>query len=443
MSVIPESHPRRRELNDEAHARPPESLFAPSRITFLALYDGGSDRAAHQASLREICERFGVVPPALQANHFSADFGAFRLKWEKHTEFTRYKIIVRAADDEDPFAAVATTAVPEEWLRALPGKVIAASLVALQRAPGTVPDVDEMSRRWFSGNALVGGYVADRAALAFTDFRVHADGFSRFLIQDHSLAPRQAGRTVQRLLESDAYRVLAMLALPIARDLGPFLATAEADLVEITSAMAKDDAIDEPLLLDRLTRLEARIQQRYFETTGRFSAADAYYRLVRRRTEELREQRLEGVQTFGEFVERRLSPAMSTCVVTAARQESLSQRVAETTQLLSTRVDVSRQKQNQSVLASMNRRVLLQLRMQETVEGLSVAAITYYVVGLVSYLVKGVAGSFLPVSPEVIVAGSVPVVAILVAVGVHRIRKMVAPLVESGAGHGGKSEPDM
>ncbi len=441
MIAIPESHPRRRQLNDEAHARPPESLLAPSRISFLALYDDGIDRAAHHSSLRDICERHGVAPPSPDGSHFSRDFGAFRLKWEKHTEFTRYEIIVRATETEEPFSLLATEAVPGAWLGSLPGRLIAASHVALVRSGVETPDVDDFSRRCFGGNALVGAYVANRAALAFTDYRFHEDGFSRFLVLDHHLAPRQAGRTVQRLLEGDAYRVLALLALPIARELGPFLATAEADLVRITSAMAKDDAIDEPGLLDQLTRLEAQIQQRYFQTTGRFSAADAYYRLVQRRTEELREQRLESVQTFGEFVERRLSPAMSTCVVTAGRQEKLSQRVAETTQLLSTRVDVTRQKQNQSVLASMNRRVLLQLRMQQTVEGLSVAAITYYVVGLVSYVMKGISFAGLPISAEVIVALSVPVVAALVAVGVHRIRVMVAPTApRSGLGSG--SEPE-
>ncbi len=38
--------------------------------------------------------------------------------------------------------------------------------------------------------------------------------------------------------------------------------------------------------------------------------------------------------------------------------------------------------QNQTLLASMDRRARLQLRLQQTVEGLSVAAICYYVVGL-------------------------------------------------------------
>ncbi len=99
---------------------------------------------------------------------------------------------------------------------------------------------------------------------------------------------------------------------------------------------------------------------------------------------------------------------MNTCRAAAARQESLSQRVARATQLLSTRVDVTREKQNQAVLESMNRRAAAQLRLQQTVEGLSVAAITYYIVGLVGYAAKGAKAAGLAVSPDLAMAVSIP-----------------------------------
>ncbi len=158
------------------------------------------------------------------------------------------------------------------------------------------------------------------------------------------------------------------------------------------------DAADEPALLDRLTRLEAEIENRQSETRFRFSASDAYYELVRQRIDELREQRIQGLQTFREFTERRLAPAMNTCRSAAARQESLSQRVARATRLLSTRVDLTRERQNQALLESMDRRASLQLRLQSTVEGLSVAAVTYYVVALIGHAAEalheaGIAGA--------------------------------------------------
>ncbi|MBS0240805.1 MAG: DUF3422 domain-containing protein [Proteobacteria bacterium] len=426
MISLPENHVLRRTLNDEAHARPPEALVAPMRLSFLALEDGGIERAAHEAPVRELCSAAGLLPPPVGANHFSCDLDGFRLTWEKHTEFTRYMFVVPAASSE-PFESRAIDAVPSKWLASLPGKLIAASHVEFRPPPREPLDIDAIAQRWFAGNTLIGATLADGKATAFTDFRIHGDGFSRFLIFDGSMAPRQAGRTVQRLLEIDAYRILAMLALPVARETGPHISQAEGQLVAITDELATGRINDEPQLLDRLTRLEAQVQQRLFRSAPRFSASEAYYRLIQRRTDELREGRVEGVQTFREFIERRLSPAMSTCTATSARLEKLFNRVSETTQLLSTRVEVSRQRQAQNVLESLDRRADLQLRLQETVEGLSVAAITYYIVGLIAYIIKGVAKFDLPFHPDALVALTVPFVAALVALAVRRIRNHVAP----------------
>jgi uncharacterized membrane-anchored protein len=140
--------------------------------------------------------------------------------------------------------------------------------------------------------------------------------------------------------------------------------------------------------------------------------------------------RVDGVQNFEEFTERRLGPAMNTCRSVWARLESLSQRVARATQLLSTRVDISRERQNQQLLESMNRRSAAQLRLQQTVEGLSVAAITYYIVGLVGYAAKGVHALGYHFSVEAVTAASIPLVAIAVAYGVRHARRIVSHAVQ-------------
>lgn len=419
---IPELHPRRSELNDEAHARPPESLTPPNAISFLALFDGNADRATRMLPIIELCRQFGVAAPRPDANHFSANLGSFRVKWERHTEFTRYKFIVSNPGGE-PFERPAIERVPLDWIKSLPGHVVAAVEIAHVRMDRASIEFDTLSMRYFSGHSLVGSVVAGGDAVAVTDLRIRDDGFSRLLLIDHALSERQAGRMVQRLVEIDAYRILALLALPVARELLPRLSEAETELAAISAAMAAGIQPEERQLLDRLTRLEAQIQQRHFETASRFSAADAYYRLVLARIDELRESRITGLQTFREFIGRRLAPAMSTCASVSARQEKLSQRVAQTTQLLSTRVEVSTQRQTQSLLESMNRRARLQLRLQQTVEGLSVAAITYYVVGLISVLARGLAAELGAVKPEVIAAVSVPIVALIVAIGVRRLRR--------------------
>jgi uncharacterized membrane-anchored protein len=420
---LPVDHPQRLELNDEVHARPPEPLIAPCRISYLALLSDAAQREAGWVAVSDLCRRYGVHPPTRHVLHFTAELGPFRLKWERHTEFIRFTFIV-AGTTGDPFERPAISVLPEDWVANLPGQVMVAAHAAL------IPDAEgidpiAIGARWFGGNMPVGSAISGGAATALTDFRIHADGFSRHLLLDHGTTPWQAGRVVQRLLEIDTYRIMALLALPVARAAAPLLTTSERELASITASLVAANEAAEPQLLDSLTSLEAEIEHQQSETRYRFAAADAYYELMQRRIEELREQRIQGLQTFREFTERRLAPAINTCRSVAARQESLSQRVARATRLLSTRVELTTEKQNQALLASMNSRARLQLRLQSTVEGLSVAAVTYYVSALVGHAAEALRTAGLHVEPDFATGISIPIVAVIAWFGIHHIRKSV------------------
>lgn len=421
--ILPPNHPARIELNDELHARPPEALVAPCSISFLALCVQDAEKAQAWAHLCGLAERFGVTPPAEGANHFSAAFGPFRLKCERHTEYVRYKFIVPGSFS---FDEPAIGKVPKDWLESLPGQILVARNVLLTSGEPATPDFDKISEQHFGGNTLVGSTVAGGNARAYTDLRIHPDGFGRLLIESLSLKPRQAGRTIQRMVEIDTYRMLALLALPLARELAPFLAECEQELVQITSSMVNVGLSGEPALLERLMKLEAAIESQDSKSHYRFSAAAAYYELVQRRIAELREERIEGLQLFQEFMERRLAPAMATCVAAAARLDAISSRAGSVTRLLSTKVNIALEQQNQAVLASMNRRTKLQLRLQQTVEGLSVAAITYYIAGLVGYAAKAVKAGGVHLEPDLVIGASIPFIAAIVAYGMHRLRASVS-----------------
>jgi len=444
-STLPPDHALRAELNDEVHARPSDALRAPLRISYLALFSDLEKRSTEWLHVRALAARFGIETPALAGNLQVLDFGAFSLRWERHAEFTRYMfvspgfvssgfvstgVIATGFDGTDPFAEPALAAVPADWLAQIPGEIMVASHGALLHAAeisgaAETVDYEAIAARWFAGNVLLGSQVGDEAATVLTDFRVRADGFSRFLVLDHHLSPRQAGRVVQRVLEIDTYRMMALLALPVARELAPFLGDCERELSQVTTVLETADDEDEAQLLDRLTRLEAQIESRESLNDYRFAAAAAYYELVQRRIAELREKRIPGLQTFGEFTERRLAPAMNTCRATSARQEHLSERVARANQLLATRVDITRERQNQALLESMNRRAKAQLKLQQTVEGLSVAAVTYYIVGLVGYATKGLHAVGYPVNPELAMALSIPLIAGLAGFGINRIKQTI------------------
>lgn len=418
--TLPADHPLRRELHDEVHARPTVPLQVPARLSFLALLSGPENVVAERARLADLCARFGKPAPEATASHHLVDLGPVRLKWERHTEFTRY-LAIADGDPADPFGAPPVTLLPADWVAALPGQLLVSTHIALLPHAGRL-DFGAISERHFGGHTLIGSRVGQGAAHALTDLRIQEDGSSRLLIYDDHLTQRQAGRTVQRLVEIDTYRMMALLALPVARALNPFLAASERELAEITTLM-QDGPREDPQLLERLTRLQSAIESRYADHRYRFSAAAAYYALVQRRIEELREERLPGLQTVREFMERRLAPAMSTCATVSSTIDALSERVARSTSLLSTRVGIVREQQNQRLLEGMARRAKLQLRLQQTVEGLSVAAISYYVVGLVGYAAKALKAGGAPVDPDLAVGLAVPVVVLLAALGIRQIRR--------------------
>jgi len=418
---LPANHPQRFELNNEVHARPPEPLTAPVRVTYLALV--GARAGDDLEPIRNLARQYGAPVPEPGVSHYSAHFGPFRLRFERHTEFARYMVVVPGP--APTFAEPAISVLPKDWVASLPGQTMVAAHVAIVAAGAEDADFEALSAQHFGANVMIGSAIADGGGAALTDFRIHSDGFSRFWVESRSMSARQTGRIVQRLLEIETYRMMALLALPVARGLAPFLRASEQELAEITSAMGGAGASDEPVLLDRLTRLEAAIEGRHAETHFRFAAARAYDELVHRRIEELRERRIAGLQTLREFTDRRMAPAMSTCQSVAARQETLSERVARATQLLSTRVDITRSQQNQALLASMNRRAKMQLRLQETVEGLSIVAVSYYILGLFGYLAKGAKAAGLRIDPDIVVGIALPIVVAATALGLGRVRRLL------------------
>jgi uncharacterized membrane-anchored protein len=417
------NHPQRFALNYELHARPPESLDIPEQASYLALATDPSNKQAEYACIVELCTRFGVQPPGPDVNHFQADFGAFRLKWERRTECNSYTFF-RQGEFDDPFAEPVIGRVPQDWLETLPGQVLVAAHVALRTAPRKPATVEQLAAM-FEGNSLNGSHVGEGAASVVADFRIHADGFTRFLISDFTLTPAQAGRLVQRLLEIETYLMRALLTFPLAKATLPVLLEADTQLAALITESATVATEDEPALLDRLTRLAATVESTISDTLYRICAARAYHDLVERRIMELREVRTEGLPTLREFVERRLLPAMSTCETVARLQESLSQRISRASELLRTRVDIALQRQNHAILNTTARRAKLQLRLQETVEGLSIAAITYYSTGLIGYLAKGLKAAGAAINPDLVTGCAIPVVAIVAALGVRHVRHMV------------------
>jgi uncharacterized membrane-anchored protein len=420
VSLLPPDHASRLTLADEVHARPPESLDTPGRATYVAVLIAPEHRERERSLVGALCEQYEIAPPEASATHFSAQLGAVRFKWERHGEFSGFTMLARGLSSQ-PFSEPVAAQLPPGWLASLPGVVLVAAQVELR--PASEPGLDAVSlANDFEHNIFVGGEIGGGAGLAYTDFKVHSDGFARFLVFNRTLTERQAGRTLQRLLEIEVYRMMALLALPIARELAPRIAMMETSLAELTAHIALEGGGDESLLQE-LTRLAAEIESCLSVSQFRFGACRAYHALVTTRIAELRETRLPGIQPIEEFMARRLTPAVATCATASQRLHDLSFRVAQASSLLSTRVDITRERQNQALLASMDRRAKVQLRLQQTVEGLSVAAIVYYVAGLLGYLAKAGKAGGLAIQPDLFVGLAIPVVVLIVMLVLRRARR--------------------
>ncbi len=412
-------HPLRDVLLREVHARPFDVLSPPADLVHLVLYTEGLRSADEYVHLRRLSRRLGLPDPAPEADHCVMDGRGVRLRWERHTEFATFTIIAHD-DGNAPFAGRAIEHMPMEWVAGLPGELISATEVSMVNTP-VEPTV------WFDPEGpLAACRSAGGAAEVWTDFRAGADGFVRFLVRDHHLTRAQAGRLVKRLLEIETYRLMALLGLPTARDQAPNIARVERQLGELTDRLAAVSGLDgERDLLDDLSRHSAEVEQRMARTSFRFGATQAYGALVRRRIHALREERIEGHSTLGEFMERRFAPALDTCEHTRDGPDRVAHRLGRTANLLRTRVDVALEAQNRDLLKTMNDRVRLQLRLQQTVEGLSVIILGYYTVALIGYALKGVAATGLAVPVDLLTALSIPVVLATVGLGARHIRRRI------------------
>jgi uncharacterized membrane-anchored protein len=425
MPILPPNHPERFVLAEEVHARPPILMPSPAQATYVALLIAPENREKELAHLRTLCEMFAAASPSSNSTHLSATLGGIRLKWERHGEFSGYTFVASGDGVKaDSFADTATQLLPADWLANIPGQTVAAAHMLLRKSePILNANIDHSA--WFGTNMVVGASIGGTDATVFTDFKIHNDGFARFVLLDHDLRPRQAGQTMQRLFEIEAYRNLALLALPIARRQSPRILAIEQSLAVLTDGIAKDDGDDEKLLHE-LTRLAAEVESGLAASQFRFGACRAYFELVTTRISELREERIPGVQTIEEFMSRRFKPAVATCTTVSQRLRDLSERVAQASGLLSTRVNIAREKQNQQLLSSMDKRAKLQLRLQQTVEGLSIAAIVYYIVGLFSYLLKALKAAGTNINVDLWIGISIPVFFLIIMLGVRKVREKIS-----------------
>jgi uncharacterized membrane-anchored protein len=411
-------HDLRLMLNDELHGRPGLPVRAPARITHLAftLAENDPSPLAHVATL---CLGLGLKQPGPAAHHHAVEFANGLLKFERHGEF--YRISVTTEGRNLKHEAIAS--LPEGWVAELPGKRLVAIHTHILAKSSPTP-TEASLKKLFGHDEMASSAVNQGKATVWSDFRIGPDGYTRMLIHDHGLAPMRMGRLTRRLHEIETYRMMALLGLPLARQLQRQLGPLETALSStIASMLSHKGSAEDSKLLEGLTTIARDVEELSNRSSYRFAATRAYSALVAKRIQELGEERVMSYQRLGVFLDRRFSPAIATCNAVAERINSLALRSERASNLLRTRVDIMLETQNQQLLRSVDRNARQQLLLQQTVEGISVVAISYYAISIAAKVIDGLS-SYLPwLDAKLAELISIPVIIAVVAFGIWRVHE--------------------
>lgn len=415
-------HEWRAAILSELHARPFLPLEAPRRIYHFAFATNHEEALADRQALERLALARDVAPPPVGSKFHYFRFGPWRLRWEQHTEFTTYTWST-GKDAELPFHH-ADPVMSGEIFFEPPGRLIVATHIAVVDRTQQLEALADL----FNSQSLCVIRADKNAANILTDFAPDAHGYTRFVIRLIDARPREAGRLAQRIMEIETYRTMALLGLPLARDVSPELRAMEQELSSITQALrGAPESNDSHELLRRLSALLATSEALSNRTAFRFGAGRAYHALVKNRLDLLNETK-EGVySTLSNFLSARFDPAIETCNAVEARQLRLSNDVERATNMMRTGVTLEMERQNSALLDDMNRRNRLQMRLNRMVQGISLAGLAYYLIGLFSYLARGMkALGVLPkdVSAETASAFALPIALLCAWAFMVRVRTL-------------------
>ena len=353
---------------------------------------------------------------------FYQDFGLFSLRWERHLEYSTYTFIHQAPLTDQPFVKNAIDYVPSNWFEKMPGQVIAAVHLVIESESIEKARTHKVEQ-FFDNMSLIASAPVHSQAKVWSSFKLHEDGFGRFLIYQEDLSAAQLGRLAQQLLQLDTYRLMATLGLPLAQAINSELNQLDIQLQQVTTYIALGTEKSDRELLTQVSKIAAKVEDYRSQSTYRFSATNAYYDVALQRMEELKEEEIPGYMTLQEFLMRRITPAVKTCQTASSHLEDISKRVTRASDLLRTRVEMVLQEQNQTLLKSMNHRAHVQMRLQQTVEGLSVAAISYYGMQLFETMLTSLPTLGVEYNHELVSGFAVPIVIGIVFVGTRLIHK--------------------
>ena len=324
----------------------------------------------------------------------------------------------------DSFDQSRLSHMPFEWAQNAPAPLFHSIWVEVGGLPPAKLSQSKMLTI-LDSRAVASNNFSEAAAQVHFAFDIDSNGYSRVVVFNHSIEATRMGRVVQRIVEIETYRLLALLGLSAVKQYSGRLSSIEDVLNGLTSDLAqeikKPDGRVQPLLTI-LSSQAADVEDIFSKTSYRLSATKAYLGILTGRLERMQMTRLSGFQGVRGFLDRRMTPAMDSCTAFSERLSSLSSRINRAGALLRTQTELVIQRQNRDLLQSMDQRAKHQLRLQQTVERLSIAAVTYYGVGLVGYIASSLPIDNWGLSLAHVKGLSVPLIAIAVWLAIRKMK---------------------
>ena len=406
-------HRLRQQVVQEMHLRRWPALTAPSQVVQILRLVDAPARMAEREAMAHLPHGW-VLEDSDNSRHHSGTAGVARFVLEQHSEASALTLILPGLADPMPTEMLA-------WAEAMPGEVIRATRITIVADEATAEQI--LPSMACSEPELVSCHIGPQAGQMriWTDFRLRKDRYGRLLVAANGMSPPDLSRAVQRVQELGNYRNLALLGLPMAQGCWARLDAVEAAMGTLAGDVARPDITDDALL-DRVSAQSLELMAITTTSGYRMSATAAYAQIVEERLAELAPRPIAGFLSLGDFTQRRLLPAVRTCAAHVRRETELGARADRFAALLRTRIETRIENQNARLLQSIEASAVMQLRLQQLVEGLSVVALSYYCVGLLGYVLKGAEDVFPKVPAPALLGVITPLVVFAVWRGVHHLK---------------------
>ena len=185
------------------------------------------------------------LPPMQAAEKFyRIELDGFALRVERHTEFLTISFVEKGLEvqpgiSEDAFQETNLPHMPFAWARNAPAALFHAIWVEVGgRPPAKLQQSDRL--KMLDCRAVASNNFSDAAAQVHFAFDIDAAGYSRVVVFNKSIEAIRMGRVVQRIVEVETYRLLALLGLATAKAYSSRLAAIEEVLNGLTNDLAQE-----------------------------------------------------------------------------------------------------------------------------------------------------------------------------------------------------------